>query len=297
MRDTLAIALLRLCARLSFPVAQRLGRKLGSLLYYVPNSLRHVARINLRDCLPELSAAERHRLLQTSLQQTCCTLLEAPRLWTQPAADTLKLVTEVSGETQVREAMQSGRGVIICAPHLGAWEMVGLYCAAHYPMTSLYRPPRLAGLDAWLRAGRERSGAQLVPTDASGIRRLLGALQRHEMIGILPDQEPGRSDGAVLAPFFGIPAKTMTLLPRLASRSRAAVIFAYAERLPQARGFHLHFAAAPAGIDADDPITAATALNAGVEACVRQLPEQYQWTYKRFKTRSPGVAQRYKVRS
>jgi KDO2-lipid IV(A) lauroyltransferase len=95
------------------------------------------------------------------------------------------------------------------------------------------------------------------------------------------------------APFFNLPANTMTLLPRLAAKTGAAVIFCYAERLSKNRGFHLHFLPGSAQIGHADPLTGATALNAGIETCVRRLPEQYQWSYKRFKIRPPGTPRYY----
>ena len=130
-------------------------------------------------------------------------------------------------------------------------------------------------------------GAKLVPTDASGVRALFQAAARNEMIGILPDQDPG-AQGGVFAPFFGLQTNTMTLLPRLMQKTGATVIISYAQRLPRGQGFHLHFVPLPAVSDPDDIQAIATALNQGVEECIRQSPAQYQWSYKRFKTRPAG---------
>ncbi|QKQ25246.1 lysophospholipid acyltransferase family protein [Candidatus Reidiella endopervernicosa] len=100
----------------------------------------------------------------------------------------LKTLVEVEGESILNAAVERGKGIILALPHLGCWEMVGLYGADRMPMTSLYRPLRLGGLDQLVRSGRERNGATLVPTDASGIRSLYQALKRGELIAILPDQ-------------------------------------------------------------------------------------------------------------
>jgi KDO2-lipid IV(A) lauroyltransferase len=106
---------------------------------------------------------------------------------------------------------------------------------------------------------------------------------------MLPDQDPGQG-GGVFAPFFGISANSMVLLGRLARKTGAAVFFGYCERLPGTRGYRFHFLPAPAGIDDPDPQVAAAAMNRGVEACVRALPDQYQWSYRRFRNRPPGEA-------
>jgi KDO2-lipid IV(A) lauroyltransferase len=201
-------------------------------------------------------------------------------------------VREVRGWEQVEAAQAAGRGVIFLSPHLGAWELGSLYMARHYPVTALYRPLRVPGLDALVRAARERTGATLMPTDASGVRSLYRALERGETVGILPDQEPG-SGGGIFAPFFGHPANTMVLVSRLASRSGAVVLFCVPERLPRGRGFRLNFTPAPAAVSAADLNRSVAAMNAGVEAWVRRLPAQYLWSYKRFKSRPEGEPRWY----
>jgi KDO2-lipid IV(A) lauroyltransferase len=182
--------------------------------------------------------------------------------------------------------------VVIAAPHLGNWELLNQYLASRTPLTIVYRAPRRAALEAVLRRGRGAPGVTQVRAEAGAVRTLLRTLQQGGAVGILPDQQPKQGEG-VFAPFFGIPAWTMTLLPRLAQRTGATVLFAFAERLADGGGFDVHFLPAPAGIDDPDPARAAAALNAGVEACARRLPAQYQWTYKRFGMRPDGAAPHY----
>lgn len=274
-------------ARLPLPLAQGLGAALGGLLILLPNETRRVARRNIARCFPDWSPAQRRRLLRQSLIQTGRTATETAILWLRPLPRVLSFLREVEGEELLKQGMAQGRGVIMLSPHLGSWELTGLYLAAQWGITSMYRPPKLEAMNELMLHGRERGGARLVPTDASGVRALLRALRQGEMIGILPDQDPDRDSG-VFAPFFGHSANTMVLLPKLARKSGATVLFAFAERLPRGRGYRLHIRPAPAGIDDADLATATARLNQGVEACVRQLPAQYQWGYKRFKGRPEG---------
>jgi KDO2-lipid IV(A) lauroyltransferase len=254
---------------------------------------RRVTLRNLELCLPQLAGVERKELARSSLIETGKTFLEVGALWRSPKERITELAVEVSGRELVDEAVASRRGVILAGPHLGAWEMVGLYWSTQHPITSLYRPSRVPTVDVPIRRWREHLGARLVPADAGGVKALLLALKRGQIAGILPDQEPGQEGGGVFAPFFGVQAWTMTLLSRLASRSNAFVAFCYAERLPRGRGFHLHVVPAPAAIADEDPVRGATVLNQGVEDCVRRLPQQYQWAYRRFRRRPPGEANRY----
>lgn len=290
-RAALLEAVLRGLARLSLPAVHRLGDALGWLLAALPNLPRRLAARNLELCLPELDAAARARLLRASLRETACGMLELGPLWCWPAERQRALVRASQGEAAFAAAVAAGHGVIVLSPHLGAWEVSGQYISSRWPITSLYRPSRL-GIDALVRSGRERLGARLVPTDAGGVRALLAALRRGEVAGILPDQDPGRGNG-VFAPFFGVSANTMTLVSRLAQRSRAPVFLACAERLPRGAGFCVHFTPCSPAIGREPLAESVTALNADVEAAVRRLPAQYLWAYKRFRTRPDGEAKLY----
>jgi len=290
-RAALVRAVLRLLAWLPLRYSQGIGGAVGRTIALFPNGLRRVAEINLASCFPELSARSRRRLLAQTLAETGKTAAEIGALWLWPAERVLALVREVPGDEVLTRALSQGKGLILACPHLGAWELAGLYCATRCKLTALYRPPRMSALDAMIRSARERSGARLVPTDAAGIRALFQALRRGDAVGILPDQDPGRERG-VFAPFFGISTNTMILISRLAASTGAPVVIVYAERLPCGAGYSMRFTPAPEDIADADPVTAAAALNRAVEGCVRARPEQYQWTYKRFKTR-PAGEQRY----
>lgn len=292
MRTALAKLVLYGSALLPLSIAHAIGAITGQLLYLIPNRHRRISAINIGLCFPDRDQTQQTRLLRQSLIELGKSVFETGALWRWHSGKALKLVKQVSGEALLEEAFARGKGVILALPHLGAWEMIGLYCSAKYPMTSLYRPPKLESLDTLVRQARQRLGATLVPTDAGGVRALYRALRHNELIAILPDQDPGEA-GSVFAPFFGQPAHTMTLVSRLTQKTGARVIFCYAERLRKGKGFHIHFSAAPPAIDADDTLAAVSALNQGIEECVRQCPAQYQWSYKRFKNRPEGQAGPY----
>ena len=277
--------LFELLARLPLRVVHALGTLLGVLIDVIPNRRRRTAQTNLDLCFPRLRPQQRLQLLRTSLREYAKGAAEVAVLWTCSRERLLKLVRHLSGADDFNRALSKGKGVIIAAPHLGAWELVGLYASLYSPMTSLYRTPPLSELGELMRRGRERFGARLVPAERRGVRAVHKALQRGELVAILPDQVPGDVRSGVFAPFFGIPALTMTLLSRLAEKSGAPVFFVYAERLARGRGFHLHFLRAPASINDEDTQTSVQTVNAMVEKCVRSCPEQFQWVYKRFRVR------------
>jgi Kdo2-lipid IVA lauroyltransferase/acyltransferase len=297
-RQMLVRGLLRLIAALPLSVAHALGACLGWLLWRIPSGSRRIAERNLALCFPEMPAAERDKLLRRNLMETGKGMLELGSLWLWRGERVLGLVQgPVAGEEALAGAVRQKRGAILLTPHLGAWEMAGLYYSNCYPLTILYRPSRV-GLDALSRQGRGRLGGRVVATDASGIRALLKALRRGEVLGILPDQDIGSDDdsdaeGRAFAPFFGIAASTMTLVSRLALKTGVPVLLTWAERLPRGRGYVLHLRTLPEVTAAASLAESVAALNQGVEAAVRTLPVQYLWAYRRFRTRPPGKPKLY----
>jgi KDO2-lipid IV(A) lauroyltransferase len=295
MRSVVIRAAFRALSALPLSLVQALGWLVGNLAALLPNRERRNAEVNLGLCFPGMPPDERRRFLRETLIQSACTLLESPRAWLRGPAEILAKVDPQDGTERIAERLARGKGLIFAAPHLGNWEMGVHFLARASPVTVLYRPPRERALESLMVEGRGRSGGTIVPTDASGMRALYQALGRGEAIAILPDQQP-KSDGgaAVFAPFFGVPALTMTLVSRLARKTGAAVIYVYVERLPRGRGFRMHWLPAPQGIDDADPVIAATALNRGVEACVARCPTQYQWSYRRFDARPDGAPSPYR---
>lgn len=279
--------LLFLFALLPLPLLHAFAWSMGLLLYALKTRPAYIARRNLEVCLPELKANQRRRLLRRTLIETGKTLLESFKLWLAPASQVQRLVRRVEGEALLQEALQQHRGVLLLIPHLGNWEMVGLYCSRNYPMTSLYRPQRSAFFDQLILEGRRRFGANLATATTEGVRTALRALKSNQLIGILPDQNPGAGAG-VFVPFFGIQANTPVLPGRLAYKTDAPVLFAWAERLPWGRGFVLHFMNINEGIAQADSHQAAAVMNRELERIIRHKPEQYWWSHNRFRHRPEG---------
>lgn len=268
---------------------------LGRLFYLLPTSEKRITRINLELCFPELTPDEREKRVKASLIETGKTLVEMPGSLLGPSADAWARGEPGEGFDLLQQALDQGKGVIVAGPHMGNWEVALRHLTTRSRVTALYRKPRMEGLDQFVRDGRSSSGATLVPANVQGVKSLYAALKSREIMGILPDQQPkGTGDkGGVFAPFFGQDALTMLLVNRLTRKTGAPVVFWYAERLPGARGFRLHCLEAPEGIDDPDPLVAATALNRGLEACIRRCPDQYLWSYKRFSQQPEGKASPY----
>lgn len=262
------------------------GRALAVLYRVLRLYEWRIARRNLDLCFRQAPVAERDRLLRDALRQSAMTLMEWPRLWTGPAGRALSLVRQVHGLDHFQAALAAPAGLIVAAPHQGDWELLNRWLASCTPLSIVYRPPDSIAMERVLLRARAAPGVRQVRAESGAVRSLFRVLRAGGVVGILPDQQPKRGDGE-FAPFFGIEAFTMTLLSRLARRTGAQVLFAWAERVAGGAAFDIHLLPAPAGIDAADLRMATTALNQGVEACVLGNPAQYLWGYKRFSMR-PG---------
>jgi|TARA_B100000809_G_scaffold230424_1_gene244799 KDO2-lipid IV(A) lauroyltransferase len=259
----------------------------GGLLYRIPNRARNTTFRNLQACFPRKSEEDIRVLARASLKNTACTALEMGKAWLLPVGKTLALVTETEGLDELKQALDSGEGVILLAPHQGNWEIFGIFICDHMPATFLYQPPKIPAFDRLLKKARSRNGMSLAPTNRKGVAQLLKALQQGELAGILPDQVPS-TEGGIYAPFFGESAFTMTLISKLIQRRRVKVFCGFAQRLPGAKGFKAIVKVAHEDIYAADLQTSVRGLNRTVEHSVGLAVTQYQWEYKRFRRRADG---------
>jgi KDO2-lipid IV(A) lauroyltransferase len=277
----LVYLLLRLFSLFPLRFMHRLGDALGRWsLRMHSKAARHTA-VNLRLVRPELDEAAQARLLRETMEQSGRSLTEMANIWGGGAQKALGLIREVRGAELFDAALAAGKGVIIAAPHLGCWELLNYWLCSRTPMAILYRPPRVVAVETLLRKVRGALAPEQVRAEGAGVRTLYKRLAAGGSVGILPDQKPRAGEGE-FAPFFGVDALTMVLLPRLAARTGATVLFSFAERLPDGAGFRVHILPAPADVADTDLKVACAALNRGVESCVALAFTQYQWHYKRY---------------
>ncbi|GGC83406.1 lysophospholipid acyltransferase family protein [Marinobacter halophilus] len=287
MTGKLIKVIFSLLSLLSLRNAQSFGRFIGGIAWKLDGRSVQTTRKNLRACYPDLREEEIEAMGRQSLRETGATALELPLMWEWPVERCLGLIREIEGEELLSDYQSGKQGLLLLAPHLGNWELTGLFFASRYQMAALYSPPNQAGFEAYMKAVRSRSGSELVATDRRGIMRLFSILREGGVVGILPDQTP-RREGGDFAPFFGIPTITMTLATKLIHKTGAKPLVTYAQRLPDAQGFKIVIREAEPGMASKDMTESLTALNRSVEKCIADVPTQYQWEYKRFRRTAPG---------
>ena len=296
LKNWAIVRFLTFCSRQPLSRLHRWGRWLGWAIYKSNGRSVDVTRTNIMLCYPKLSAEQQEQKIKDSLRQTATMALELGWSWMIPFEDLIASTRQVHGQEYLESAKAEGNGVIILGPHLGNWEVFGLFLSHHYEMTAMYAVPKLEVMDKIVTEGRSRSGMLMVPANMKGVAKLLRQLQKGELVGNLPDQEPDDPSGGVFAPFMGIEAFSPKLVTRLISKTGARVVAGFAHRLPDGQGFDIHFIPADEAIyDSDDQIAVA-GMNRMVETLVAVAPDQYQWEYKRFKRRPEGHEKLYKKR-
>ena len=286
-------SLLWLVGHLPLAVAQGLGRLVGVLLWQARGRNRDVTEISLELAFPEKEKSERRELARHSLVETGKTLAEVPIMWERPVDHCLSMIREIEGGELLDDALARQQGLVLLAPHLGNWELAGLYFSTRFSMAALYSAPNMKEMETYMSQVRGRGGSELVRADRRGVLRLFSILREGGVVGILPDQNPDASGGA-FAPFFGVNVLTKKLVSRHLQKTPARALVSYAARLPGAQGFRLVIDDVDDRLYYGDTDVSVAGLNATVEKVVRRIPAQYQWEYKRFKKRPPGEPNPYK---
>lgn len=280
----LGIALLWLLWRLLPTVAlARLGETLGGLLYPLAAERRRIGGINLRLCFPELSEAERAGLLQAHFRALGRASLLETVSWWGDRAEVDRLV-RFDGLEHLRPHL--GKPLILLAPHFLGLNIGGVRVSAEFaPCVSIYARIKNPHFDRLMLRSRTRFGSSELYSRQDGIKPVIRAIRRGLPFYYLPDMDYGRRD-AVFVPFFGVPAATITGLARLA-RATGAVVVPCITRW-QDGGYVTRFYPAWEGYPTEDVTADTRRMNAFIEERVREMPEQYFWLHKRFKTEPEG---------
>ena len=266
-----------------------IGRGFGLLAYAVAGERRRVGRINLRLCFPSMSETERRRLLRRHFQAFGRAIIERGILWWASRERIMRLV-RIEGLHHWQAVRD--RPVIWLVPHFVGLDMAGSRIAAEYEAASMYSRQKDPTLDAVLYKGRTRFVMPRLVSRQEGIRSLVRVIRGGVPFYYLPDLDFGPRD-SVFVPFFGVPTATITGLSRIARVAGAVVVPIVTRQLPGGHGYVVEFYPAWDNFPTDDVAADARRMNAFIEARVLEMPEQYHWLHKRFKTRPPGVERVY----
>lgn len=278
----LGIAIVRLVNFLPLPMQLAIGRGLGRLAYALSRRDRRIARINIDMCLPELSAAERDKILKGHFASLGCALFETGLVWWASDAR-LKRLIRFEGAEHLEAALARGKGALMLSAHFTTLEMGARALTLIGPMAVMYLTPSNPLVAELSRRGRTRHATEAVTSEQ--IRELLQNLKNNLPVWYAPDQR-FTDKSSELVPFFGISAASNVATSRLARISGAIVLPYFPERRADNRGYIVRIHPPFENFPSQDPIADTQRFHELIEANVRRHPDQYLWAYKRF--RRPG---------
>ena len=274
---------------LPLPLLAWAGQGLGMLLYWFGRERRRVARTNLRLCFPQMTERTREQLLRRHFRAFARSLLERGIVWWSSAARIQKVVRIEGIEhwNAVRD-----KPVIWLAPHFVGLDMGGVRLTTEFPLVSMYSRQKNPVVNALLLHSRSRFGMSHLVSRQDGIKPVIKTIKNGVPFYYLPDNDFGARD-AVFVPFFNVPAATITGLSRLSKLTGAAVVPCVTRQLPGGGGYVVKFYPAWQDFPSNDVEADTQRMNTFIEERVLEMPEQYIWLHKRFKTRPPGEARFY----
>lgn len=279
--QALLFLLFRLAAAVPLPLLHAAGSILGEAAFYLAPTERRRIRAHLRQAGLPCDRAE----IRAVLRETAKGGLELPVAFFRPPERISALFRAVHGWEYVQTALEQGSGLLLITPHLGSYDLAGRYISERlpFPLTAMYKPPKIRAFDAVMQAGRVRGKGRTAPTNIQGVKQIIKALRSGEATIVLPDHVPDPQEGdGVWAPFFGRPAYTMTLAGKLAQVKGVTPLLFCGERLPHGRGFVLHLAPLQGRLNSEKEHDAAL-VNANCEQWIRRFPHQYLFAYNRYK--------------
>jgi len=284
----LGLAILRVFEPLPHRLLYLLGRGVGLFLHLFPTPFKRIARRNIELCLPELSEAERARILREHFAGLGCALFETAMSWWS-SNERIRRITMMTGLEHLEAAQRTGRGVLLLSAHFNSIEIGCRALAARLPLNVMYRPTRNELIGEFVHSRRAVQTKRAIPRD--DVRTLVKALKEGDVVWYAPDQS-FRKKGAQMVKLFGIPAATNTATSRIAGMTNALVLPYFFERTPQG-GYQGTIHPPLEDFPSDDAVADTERFNRIVEAEVRRIPEQYLWIHRRFKGLTPDYPNYY----
>jgi KDO2-lipid IV(A) lauroyltransferase len=284
------LAFLLVTSRLPGRVLWLLGIGLGALFSLLPSPSCRFAERNIHMCFQQMNAGERRKLVRRHFRLCAFAMLSLGVTWFAPRWRVKRFIT-LRDRHHLDNAYAGGKNVILLAPHFIGLDMGGIRVSSAWKIVSMYRKARDPLLE-YLFQRRGRFGAVVVERMAS-LKPVIRLIREGRPFYYLPDQDMGER-ASVFVPFFGIPAATITALSRIAQTTNAVVVPCVTRILPGGRGYETRLHPPLENFPTDDPESDAARMNAEIEKWVREMPDQYMWSYRRFKTRPNGEPSLYK---
>ena len=268
----------------------RTGQVLGIVLMILARERRTVVGINLALCFPKLSRHEQRRLRRAHFRAFGRALAETTIAWWS-SADRIRLLADIEGREHIDQAIRKGP-LILLAPHFVGVEILAIRMSLEADAQSMYSHQKNQVFDRFLMSRRTRFRPIRLASRQDGIKQVIRGLKARLPLFFLPDMDFGPRD-AIFVPFFGVMAATIGAVPRLAALTGATVLPITITQKPIGQGYLIRVSHPWENYPTQDVRADTRHMNAFIEECVTESPEQYYWVHKRFKTRPPGEEKFY----
>ena len=277
----IAVALLWLIARFPHRLALALGASAGALVLSLMPRRRRILERNLALCFHDWSDAQRRSIARENARESGRMLAAFAWGWFGSIRRVAKLSVIIDGLEHIEAARAAGRGVLLVGAHFSHLELAGRLLCRFIPLAGMYRVHHDPAFEWAVKRARARYADAMFRRDE--LRGVLRYLKSGGVLWYAPDQEYHRGE-RVFAPFFGIPASTITATHQMARLSGAAVIGFEHRREPDG-SYRLRLHPPLSDFPSADALADTTRVNALLEQIIRAAPEQYLWAHARFKAR------------
>jgi KDO2-lipid IV(A) lauroyltransferase len=280
---------------LPLETSMRFGKSLGRFIGSRFPKLQKTARRNLDIAFPEMPDEEKDKIVLGTFESMGRHLGFVSHFRKFKLED-VRNVVEVVGKEHFDRAQATGRGILFFTGHFGSWEVFNLLPPAFgFGMNILVRRIDNPLIEKYVDAFRTKFGSVTLDKTRSA-RQMFRVLENGELLGILADLNAQEKEG-VFVDFFGVPASTTVSIAKLALKTNAVVLPAFAvwEEAKQKYVVYLEPQVEyKQGDVSDENVRELTQkITNVVEKYVRLYPEQWLWIHKRWNTRPPGESAIY----
>lgn len=274
--------LLKFIAILPLSFLQRIALWVAYLLFHTNSSIKRITAINLRLAYPELNEQALQKRLRLSIQSQCMTYIEFVKCWGMSPQYNFNLLKNIHGAELLEKALVNQKGVIVVVPHFGCWELLNAWLNIYTQPMIMYKPDKIKGVNQYILNARQKFNATLVPTDETGIRQIFKHLKQGGLTVVLPDHLP-KASGGIYSHFFQQNTLSATLVSKMAAKTQCNVIGLSCIRNPELSSFDVYCTELPQTILSKDLQQSVDSLNLAMQEMIQLAPEQYIWSYKRFR--------------
>ena len=284
MMSQVGLKLFQCIGFLPLSVLRAMGTMVGLTLYVGARWRRHVVLQNLRVCFPEKSESKRQEIAKQAFVYFAQAWFDRSWLWHR-SSSCIQARVRFTGFV---DELKADVPTVIFAPHFVGldvgWTLLTLRVTKHF--TTIFTPQSNAAAGAWMTQGRSRFGQVQLLQREDGVKTIVSSLRDNAWLYLLPDMNFGPEE-SIFVPFFGEPAATVPSLSRFAKLGRARVLPVVTRMT--SNGYEVEVHHAWNDFPTDDAQADTALMNQRLETYIQDMPAQYFWVHKRFKTRPEGV--------